>query len=143
MVPGAPTPLVKVCIGGDNLLLLYGDDCTRLWDVKTLEFRRSMNIEKAKELLNQGSWTVLSVLVYTVVVCATFSLPWVGRYKTCLLQGAVHPLCLPRQLTPVRLKLFHSYSGKLMRSHGSFDDLGGSRIVPLTCRIYCEIDGRR
>ncbi|KAH9040230.1 hypothetical protein EDB84DRAFT_1587571 [Lactarius hengduanensis] len=59
MVPGAPAPLIKVCTGGDNLLLLYGDDRARLWDVKTLEFWRSMNMEKAKELLNQGGWAEL------------------------------------------------------------------------------------
>ncbi|KAH9175602.1 quinon protein alcohol dehydrogenase-like superfamily [Lactarius sanguifluus] len=62
MVPGAPAPLIKVCAGGDNLLLLYGDDRARLWDVKTLEFWRSMNMEKAKELLNQGGWAELSLL---------------------------------------------------------------------------------
>ncbi|KAH9073451.1 hypothetical protein EDB83DRAFT_2357410 [Lactarius deliciosus] len=49
MVPGSPAPLIKVCTGGDNLLLLYGDDRARLWD-------------KAKELLNQGSWAELSLL---------------------------------------------------------------------------------
>ncbi|KAI9442968.1 hypothetical protein H4582DRAFT_1921610 [Lactarius indigo] len=62
MVPGSPAPLIKVCTGGDNLLLFYGDDRARLWDVKTLEFWRSMNMEKAKELLNQGSWAEVSLL---------------------------------------------------------------------------------
>jgi WD repeat-containing protein 7 len=67
MVPGAPAPLTRVGISGDNLLLLYADDRARLWDVKTLEFWRSMNTEKAKELLSQGGWTELSV-----IVCATY-----------------------------------------------------------------------
>lgn len=66
MVPGAPAALSGACISGDNLLLLYADDRARLWDVKTLEFWRSMNIEKAKELLSQGGWTDLSV-----TLCAT------------------------------------------------------------------------
>lgn len=61
MVPGAPAPLTRICVGGSNLLLLYADDRARLWDVKTLEFRRSMDLEKAKELLAQGSWTELSL----------------------------------------------------------------------------------
>ncbi|KAF8260917.1 hypothetical protein EI94DRAFT_1747183 [Lactarius quietus] len=61
MVPGSPAPLIKVCTGGDNLLLWYGDDRARLWDVKTLEFWRSMNTEKAKELLNQGGWAEQSL----------------------------------------------------------------------------------
>jgi hypothetical protein len=66
MVPGAPAPLMKICIGGDNLLLLYADDRARMWDVKTLEFWRSMDTKKAKELLGQGSWTELSVALCTV-----------------------------------------------------------------------------
>lgn len=61
MVPGAPAPLTRICVGGSNLLLLYADDRARLWDVKTLEFRRSMDLEKAKELLAQGGWTELSL----------------------------------------------------------------------------------
>jgi hypothetical protein len=61
MVPGAPAPLTRICVGGSNLLLIYADDRARLWDVKTLEFRRSMDLEKAKELLTQGGWTELSV----------------------------------------------------------------------------------
>ena len=61
MVPGSPAPLTKICVGESNLLLLYADGRARLWDVKTLEFRRSMDHEKAKELLAQGGWTELSV----------------------------------------------------------------------------------
>src|SRR6266850_135825 len=66
MVPGAPSTLTRICISGDNLLLLYGDDRARLWDVKTLEFWRSMDLVKAKELLGQGSWTELSVAICAV-----------------------------------------------------------------------------
>ncbi|KAI0265617.1 hypothetical protein BC834DRAFT_824867 [Gloeopeniophorella convolvens] len=61
MVPGAPAPLSKIFTSGDNLLLSYRDDRARLWDVKTLEFWRSMNAEKAEELLGKGGWTELSV----------------------------------------------------------------------------------
>jgi hypothetical protein len=61
MVPGAPAPLTRICVGGNNLLLLYADDRARQWDVKTLEFWRSMDAERAKELLAQGGWTELSV----------------------------------------------------------------------------------
>jgi WD repeat-containing protein 7 len=66
MVPGAPAPLTRICVGESNLLLLYADDRARLWDVKTLEFRRSMDLEKAKELLAQGGWTELSVPLLSV-----------------------------------------------------------------------------
>ncbi len=68
MVPGAPAPLTRICVGGNNLLLLYADDRARLWDVKTLEFWRSMDLEKVKELLAQGGWTELSVPLLSYVL---------------------------------------------------------------------------
>ena len=71
MVPGSPAPLTRICVGGNNLLLLYADDRARLWDVKTLEFWRSMDVEKVKELLGQGGWTELSVTI--CAVCRTHS----------------------------------------------------------------------
>lgn len=71
MVPGSPAPLTRICVGGNDLLLLYADDRARLWDIKTLEFRRSMDVEKAKELLGQGAWTELSVII--CAVCRTYS----------------------------------------------------------------------
>ena len=112
MVPGSPAPLIKVCTGGDNLLLLYGDDRARLWDAKTLEFWRSMNMEKAKELLNQGSWAEMSVTVHIVSASVSFSLPWAGRYMICLHRGAPTPLCLPVHLIRVCLTLSRSHSGR-------------------------------
>lgn len=68
MVPGSPAPLTRISVGGSNLLLLYADDRARLWDVKTLEFRRSMDLEKAKELLTQGDWTELSVSLLSLML---------------------------------------------------------------------------
>jgi len=56
LVPGGPGRLERVCLGEDNLLLVYADDRARLWDVKTQEFWRSMTREKAEELLEQGGW---------------------------------------------------------------------------------------
>lgn len=67
IVPGAPAPLAKIYVGGNNLLLLYADDRARLWDVKTLEFWRSMDIEKAKGLLAEDGWTELSVTLCCAV----------------------------------------------------------------------------
>jgi hypothetical protein len=61
MVPGAPAPLARIYVGGNNLLLSYADDRARLWDVKTLEFWRSMDLEKTKDQLAQGGWTELFV----------------------------------------------------------------------------------
>ena len=56
LIPTSMSPLVRVCIGGDNLLLMYGDRHARLWDVKTQEFWRAMTIDKAEELVGQGGW---------------------------------------------------------------------------------------
>ena len=56
LIPASIHPLVRVCIGGDNLLLIYGDRHARLWDVKTREFWRAMSVEKADELVGQGGW---------------------------------------------------------------------------------------
>src|SRR5258708_32329086 len=72
LVPGAPAPLTRICVGGSNLLLLYADDRARLWDVKTLEFWRSMDTEKAEELLAQGGWTELFVALWLVLVLTKF-----------------------------------------------------------------------
>ena len=67
LIPGAPAPLARIYVGGNNLLLLYADNRARLWDVKTLEFWRSMDIEKAKDLIAQDGWTELSVTLCCVV----------------------------------------------------------------------------
>ncbi|KAG8813034.1 hypothetical protein FRC17_001701, partial [Serendipita sp. 399] len=56
IVPGGPSRLEKICLGEDNLLLIYANDLARLWDVKTQEFWRSMTRGKAEELLEQGGW---------------------------------------------------------------------------------------
>jgi WD repeat-containing protein 7 len=56
VVPGAAAPLIEVCFGGDNLMLIYADRRARLWDVKTREFWRSMKMDKGQELLDQGGW---------------------------------------------------------------------------------------
>jgi len=56
IIPTSMSPLIRVCIGGDNLLLIYGDRHARLWDVKTQEFWRAMTVDKADELVGQGGW---------------------------------------------------------------------------------------
>ena len=70
LIPASMHPLVRVSIGGDNLLLIYGDRRARLWDVKTREFWRAMTVDKADELIGQGGWTqwyVTSHRVFTVI----------------------------------------------------------------------------
>ena len=56
LIPTSMSPLIRMCIGGDNLLLIYGDRHARLWDVKTQEFWRAMTVDKAEELVGQGGW---------------------------------------------------------------------------------------
>lgn len=57
LIPGASSKLESICLGGNNLLLIYADRRCRLWDVQTKEFWRSMSVEKAHEMLEQGGWT--------------------------------------------------------------------------------------
>ncbi|KIJ54513.1 hypothetical protein M422DRAFT_220784 [Sphaerobolus stellatus SS14] len=56
LIPGAAARLTRICLGADNLLLIYSDGMARLWDIKTQEFWRSMTVKAAQELLNQGGW---------------------------------------------------------------------------------------
>jgi hypothetical protein len=37
-------------------MVIYVDGSARLWDMKTGEFRRAMDREKAKEALNSPGW---------------------------------------------------------------------------------------
>ncbi|EMD39624.1 hypothetical protein CERSUDRAFT_132102 [Gelatoporia subvermispora B] len=61
ILPASMAALQRISIGGDNLLLIYADHRARLWDTRTREFWRSMNIEKAEEMLQQGGWTEWNV----------------------------------------------------------------------------------
>ena len=56
LIPASAAPLARVCLGEDNLLLIYSDGRARLWDTRTREFWRAMSIEKAEELVQQGGW---------------------------------------------------------------------------------------
>ncbi|KAJ6624507.1 hypothetical protein B0H10DRAFT_2174467 [Mycena sp. CBHHK59/15] len=61
LIPGSVFPLERICLGEDNILLIYADRRARLWDVKTKEFWRSMGLDKADELVAQGGWTDISI----------------------------------------------------------------------------------
>lgn len=43
---------------------MYADRRARLWDAKAKELWRSMGVDKAEELIDQGGWT--EMLVVTV-----------------------------------------------------------------------------
>ncbi|KAF9483399.1 WD40 repeat-like protein [Pholiota conissans] len=61
LIPGSTAPLERVCLGGNNLLLVYRDRRVRLWDAQTKELWRSMGEDKAEEMLSQGGWTELNL----------------------------------------------------------------------------------
>jgi len=74
-------PLKRMCLGDNNLLLIYSDACVRLWDTQTKELWRSMTQDKAEELLAQGGWTDLWVLLRIIVsYCTDFRIT--GCWKT-------------------------------------------------------------
>lgn len=62
IVPGSSAPLKRICLGENNLLLIYDDQRARLWDTKTKQLWRSMALEKAEELITQGRWSDLYVV---------------------------------------------------------------------------------
>lgn len=64
LVPASAAPLKSIALGEDNLLLSYMDRRARLWDIRTLEFWRSMSAEKADEMVKQGGWQEWSVPCY-------------------------------------------------------------------------------
>jgi len=59
LIPGSPVSLKRMCLGGNDLLLIYNDTRVRLWDAQTKELRRSLTQDKAEELLAQGAWADL------------------------------------------------------------------------------------
>lgn len=71
VIPGSPARLDRVALAEDNLLLFYADGRARLWDVKTLEFWRSMDRPKALELLAHGDWLDVFVSIHTLAVSKT------------------------------------------------------------------------
>ncbi|PPQ70616.1 hypothetical protein CVT25_011982 [Psilocybe cyanescens] len=61
LIPGSVAPLKRVCLGGNNLLVIYGDRRARLWDSQTKELWRSFGEDKVDELMGQGGWIEMSL----------------------------------------------------------------------------------
>ncbi|KAH9480388.1 WD repeat-containing protein 7 [Psilocybe cubensis] len=61
LIPGSVAPLKRVCLGGNNLLVIYEDRRARLWDSQTKELWRSFGEDKVEELLSQGGWIDMSL----------------------------------------------------------------------------------
>ncbi|KAL1677221.1 hypothetical protein EV122DRAFT_291263 [Schizophyllum commune] len=65
MIPGSVATLRKICLQGNNLMLLYADGRARVWDTATRELWRTVGQDKALEMLQHGGWTELEPLIHT------------------------------------------------------------------------------
>lgn len=79
LIPASMYPLLRVCIGGDNLLLIYGDRHARLWDVRTREFWRAMTVDKADEMVHQGGWAEWWVVPYRLCTLSDDPIRYLDR----------------------------------------------------------------
>ncbi|UZJ53386.1 hypothetical protein CBS101457_002706 [Exobasidium rhododendri] len=53
-IPGRGVPLQTVAVRADELLLIYDDSRARVWDMRKLELRRSIGLDQALALLDDG-----------------------------------------------------------------------------------------
>jgi hypothetical protein len=62
-IPGRGVALEELAVRADELLLIYEDARARVWDMRTLELRRSIGLDQAKALLDDGKgwWTRFSM----------------------------------------------------------------------------------
>ncbi|EIW71713.1 hypothetical protein TREMEDRAFT_27484 [Tremella mesenterica DSM 1558] len=59
LIPASRSPLRKVFIGGtmgQDMLLAYANGKARVWNVETMEFRRSTGLDAAEDMLQSGQW---------------------------------------------------------------------------------------
>jgi hypothetical protein len=57
LIPASRAPLGRVFVGGKDVLLAYANGKARVWNVETMEFRRSTGIDAADEMLQTGGWS--------------------------------------------------------------------------------------
>jgi hypothetical protein len=62
-IPGRGVALEELAVRADELLLIYEDARARVWDMRTLELRRSIGLDQATALLDdsKGWWTRFSM----------------------------------------------------------------------------------
>lgn len=56
LIPASRGPLRKVFVTGHDVLLAYANGKARLWNVETMEFRRSTGLDAAEDMLSSGAW---------------------------------------------------------------------------------------
>lgn len=55
LIPASRGPLRRVFVSGKDILLAYANGKARLWNVETMEFRRSTGLDAADDMLTSGS----------------------------------------------------------------------------------------
>ena len=61
LIPAARSPLRRVFLGGPDILLAYANGKARVWNVETLEFRRSTGLDAAEDMIKSGDWSEVYV----------------------------------------------------------------------------------
>lgn len=56
LIPASRGPLRRVFVSGKDVLLAYATGKARLWNVETMEFRRSTGLDAADDMLTSGNW---------------------------------------------------------------------------------------
>ena len=56
LIPAARDPLRRLFVGGKDIMMIYANGKARVWNVETLEFRRSTALDAAEDMLNVGDW---------------------------------------------------------------------------------------
>ena len=65
LIPASRSPLRRILIGGKDMLLAYANGKSRVWNVETLEFRRSTGIDAADDMLRSDEWAEVSAHSWT------------------------------------------------------------------------------
>lgn len=53
VIPGCASPLERMAVRGNEILLLYRDGRARIWDMVSLELRRSIDLQQALSLVDE------------------------------------------------------------------------------------------
>ncbi len=61
LIPASRAPLRRIFIGGHDILLAYANGKARVWNVETMEFRRSTGLDAAEDMIHNGRWMEMFV----------------------------------------------------------------------------------
>ncbi|KAJ6515899.1 hypothetical protein C8R45DRAFT_222526 [Mycena sanguinolenta] len=139
LIPGSAFSLERICLGRDNILLIYADRRARLWDVKTKEFWRSMGLDKAEELVTQGGWTDVIIDDGACLPNAMLK-PFAGRTLDC---GSTVSLDLERFITEstTTARLISTSRSQTKAIYSALDRLKLVLSTLLTPGLNSDVDG--